>query len=148
DNPVLNSIELDIYKDGNAVGTIGSANTSPSGNVDFCFEIDESDVSGPLYGYFSLEAGAEFEMTPNSSSSYNYEVTTQNTGFKICPVAECVDDLSVCIPADTSPFEGEFDLTKQDDLALGNYDATTHKDYKITYYEDLADAHNENNEIS
>src|SRR5690625_5032025 len=144
-NPDLKHINLNVIKNGTTVGTVTTATTTPTG---ICFELEESDISGPLYGHFSLEADARFRMNDGSPNAYDYEVLAMNSGFKICPVAACVEDMKICIPADTSPFQHNFDLTDNEEDALSNYDIADHDKYEFSYYTDLEDARDAINPIT
>src|SRR5690554_5554120 len=140
-DPFLDKINLNVYKNGTNVGTVQNANTTAAG---FCFDLDASDINVPLYGHFTLEAYALFIMNEGNPQQYEYEVTALNSGFKVCPIAECVDDMAECVPS-AGPLEHTFDLTTQESIALSGY--TDQSIFSVSYYEDLGDANAGTNPI-
>src|SRR5699024_9818298 len=65
-------------------------------------------------------------------------------GFKICPVAECVDGLKLCVDASELPYDVE--LTVNEALAKTRY--TNPQEVTGSYYDDLEFAHQGINEIT
>lgn len=128
---------LNVYKNGGNVGTVQNANPTATG---FCFNLDATDITVPLYGHFTLEAHVQYLMN-EGPNEYFYDVKAQNSGFKICPVAECVEDMAVCVSS-SGPLQHTFDLTTQEAIALSEY--TDQSIFSVSYYEDLADANARN----
>lgn len=150
----ITGIELDIIRDNISVlpnpkpNNYGNATLLPPNRFRFN-NIQPSDFlpNIPLYGHFTLEATINWETTCTGRTGQiidNFSATALSQGFKICPVAECVDDLKFCVDASDLPYD--VDLTVNEALAKSRY--ANPQEVKVSYYDDLDFAHQGINEIT
>ncbi|MBT0609138.1 Ig-like domain-containing protein, partial [Aequorivita echinoideorum] len=132
-------LQMNIFQNGNNVGNSTAIQPSGGGSG-FCFEIDQSDITVPLFGYFSFQATAEYQI--NCGTAINYDLDADLNGFKVCPVAECPTPLTVC--GTTSTGFATFDLTSRESEIISRYPgpAAPFGNLIVTFYETLLQAQN------
>src|SRR5690625_3089354 len=134
--------ELDIL-DGNGNSILPNPYSGPQqlpGGVFYFTGIDTQDFlpTVDLYGHFTLLASADWDLSCDGGAVAESQTTEAIAqGFKICPVADCVDDLNFCVNASAIPYQ--VDLTVNDLLAKSKYQDK--QNVKVSYFDDLNAAH-------